>query len=331
VPTVAESANALSQGSSDVAALQLLSLDQEIAFTQYTRYVLPLDGYVFWLRTGATNVKGSLHVSIAKQQNEDETLAINKVIFSTGTAIQKFNDIDSNKIWVGSYHDIRFAFTRSDAHYKSAGIFHYVGDAVYPALANMLVDTGDQLPLSTLVVSNSLPLWLSLVSYEPVWLNPPNPAITLYPSFLVPDNLRPPYGVVHIPAEATRALSASPRLGPFRPVGNAALGTINGTTSDSTHWQLVADRVKITLYGTTNQQALDFQDLVNRFSIDQDSLGMMNTPVMVDEKRTQAELGILAMKKSITYEVSYYQSRANAAAQKLIEHASVTLYQQPLF
>lgn len=323
--TISESANALNQGSSDVAALQLISLDQSVTFTQYVRYVLPLDGYVFWLRTAAMDVSGSLHVTIAKSQNEDETLAINKVVFSTGTAIQKFNDSNPNTIWVGTFHDIRFAFTRSDAHYQAAGLFHYVGDAVYPALANMLVDTGAQLPMSTLVVSNSLPLWLSLVTYAPVWLQPPNPLITLYPSFLVPDNLRAPYGVVHVQPDATSALSNSPAIGPVRPRGNAALGTINGTTLDSSHNQMASDRVKVTLYGATNQMALDFQDLVNQYSYDMDAMGIMNTPIMVDEKRTQPELGVIAMKKTIVYDVSYYQSRANAAARQLIQKAAVTI------
>jgi len=58
VATISESANALNQGSSDVAALQLISLDQNVTFTQYVRYVLPLDGYVFWLRTASMDVSG---------------------------------------------------------------------------------------------------------------------------------------------------------------------------------------------------------------------------------------------------------------------------------
>ena len=331
MPKITESANALSQGPSDVTALQILSLDQTITFVQYTRYVLPLDGFVFWLKTQSIDVNGSLHVSIAKKQNEDETVAVNKVVFTTGTAIQKFNDIKSNTIWVGGFHDIRFAFTRSDAHYKSAKLFHYVGDAVYPALANLLVDNGDQLPLSTLVVSNSLPMWLALVAYTPVWLQPPNPLVTLYPSYAVPDNLRPPYGVVHIEPTGTRALGAAPLLGPTRPRGSAALGTVDGTTPDSSHWQLTADQVRVTLYGLTSQEALDFHDLVFQYSYDMDYMGIMNVPIVVDEKRTQPELGILAMKKTIHFEVSYYQSRVNTAARQLVEKATASIIPNPLF
>lgn len=326
MPTIEELQNSLSMGSAEAVGLQLVSLDQEVIFTQYTRYVLPLDGTVFWLKTQMMNVRGSMHITINKQQNVDETVAINRVYFTTGAAIARFNDIGPNIIWVGRYHDTLFAFTQSDAHFKQSGFFHYAGNALYPAFANMLVDTGDQLPVDTLVVSNSLPAWLSLVTYDRVWLNPPNPHITLYPSYLVPDNLRPPYGVVDIPPADTRALSSVPALGPVRPIGNAVLGQPRGTTLDSSHWQFAADRVKVTLYGTTNQQALDFYDLVMRYSMDQDIIGIMNTPIMRDEKRTQAELGILAMKKSIEFEVSYYQNRVNETARKLLLHAKAAIY-----
>ena len=129
--------------------------------------------------------------------------------------------------------------------------------------------------------------------------------------------------MVHI--DDTRQLQATPLLGPTAPVGLAAFGTVNGTTPDTTHWQLVSDRVRITLYGLTNQQALDWLDLVNSYSFDQDEIGIMSCETAVrDMKRTQAELGILAMKKVIEYRVSYYQSRANTVARQLVETALLT-------
>jgi hypothetical protein len=324
VATVNEAASQLSQGNSDTAALRVLSLDQVIPFTQYIRYVLPLDGYVFWLRTMTQGIQGSLHVTIDKRQNEDETIAINRVMFSTGSPVQAFNAMGPDKIWVGESCGQKFAFTASDNFYEAAGLHHYLGNAVYPALASQLIDVGEQLPTTTLIVSNSLPLWLSLRSYTPEWSQPPNPLLTLYPSYLVPDNLQPPYGVVHIEPNGTRQLQATPLLGPVRPVGEAAMGTVNGTTLDTTHWQLVADRVRVTLYGATNQVALDFLDLVNRYSYDLDLMGIMSSSPMRDEKRTQAELGILAMKKVVEYDVSYYQARVNTAARQLIETAVIT-------
>lgn len=314
--------------SANLAGLSTLSADQEITFELHIRWVLPLDGYVFWLGTGhSVAVKGSLHISADKQQREDETIAVNRVVLTTGDAIQEFNVIGPEQMWVGEIAGVKFAFSRSGPRYRQAGLYHYNGEAVYPALANMLVPVGNQFPKSTLIVSNSLPIWLALKTYTPIWLVPDNPEIQLYPSFLLPDNLRPPYGAVHI--RETRILQAIPRLGPTRPQGNAALGTVTGTTLDSTHWQLVADSVRITLYGLTNQQSLDFLDTIMRYSRDQDLIGIMSVSPMRDEKRTQAELGILAMKKVIDLEVSYYQTRANDTARELIEHALVSVSLPP--
>jgi hypothetical protein len=309
--------------SANIAGLRALSEDQIITFTLYVRYVLPLDGYVFWLGTGDTTpVRGSIHITADKRQLEDETISVNRVVLTTGDAIQPFNQIGPDQMWVGEAAGVRFAFSRSGPRYRAAGLYHYNGEAVYPALGNMLIPVGEQLPKTTLVVSNSLPIWLTLQFYTPVWLVPANPNITLYPSFAVPDNLAPPYGVVHIEPDGTRQLQATPLLGPVAPVGEAALGTVSGSTLDSTHWQLVADRVRITLYGTTNQQALDWLDLVNRYSFDQDTMGIMSSSPMRDAKRTQAELAMLAMKKNVDFEVSYYQARANATARALVEKVS---------
>ncbi len=56
---------------------------------------------------------------------------------------------------------------------------------------------------------------------------------------------------------------------------------------------------------------------------------MMSASAMRDEKRAQRELGVLAMKKTIEYRVSYYQTRANAVAQQLIKHAHVSVFEFP--
>jgi hypothetical protein len=292
--------------------LQAVSQNETIPFTQYQRYVLPLDGYVFWLRVSTTEIRGSLHISADRQQNEDETAAVTRVVFTTGTPVQAFQAIDPNQIWVGETAGIRFAFSRSGPKYRAADLFHYAGTAVLPALESQLVDVGAQLSPDSVVVSNSLPAWLRLKDYSPIWLNAPNPGLMLYPSFAVPDNLRPPYGVVHILPSETRALQAFPALG-------------HDTTSQ---WQLAADRVRVTLYGLTNDDALDFLNLVLQFSEDTNDVGMMAPPIIRDEKRIQPELGILAMKKTIEWEVSYFQGRVRNIARALIASASASVNSQ---
>lgn len=293
--------------------LRTLSRDEEIVFTQYIRKVLPLDGYVFWLATQSTAFRGSLHYSSNSEQREDESITINRVVFSTSTEIEAFNDIAPNTVWIADYQGMKFAFSQRGYLYSTARIFHYAGDAVYPVMYSQLMNVGDEFPDTTLIVSNSLPAWLRLVDYSPIWLVAPNPGITLYPSFAVPDNIRPPYGTVHIDPTGTRALAAFPNL--------ARRGT---------HRQLATDHVRVTLYGLTNDQAEDWQDTLNQYSYDGDVLGMMSTPIMRDEKRTQNELNILAMKKTFELDVSYNQLRVRDVARQMVEEASAVLYPSDL-
>ena len=303
MPNVDEVASEQGGFAALLAGLRVLSLDETIVFTKYIRKVMPLDGYVFWLATEPMPVQGSLHVSADKRQLEDETISVNRAILSTPTEIQPFNTIGPNTLWIGESRGLKFAFSQQGFFYKPSGIWHYAGDAVYPALESQLVELGRELSDRTLIVSNSLPAWLHLIDYDPIWLTVPNPRIMLYPSFLVPANLRPPYGVVHIPPAETRGLSDVPLLG-----------------RTASHSQLATDRAHVTLYGTTNEQAAAWYDLVVQFSRDTDAIGLMSTPpILRDEKRAQAELGVLAMKKTIDFEVSYNQAAIRRLARQMIE------------
>jgi hypothetical protein len=303
MPSVAETSGAKSQLAAGLAeGINTLSNNQTITFTKYVRYVLPLDGYVFWVRSDLagfqTNaapvtvaVQGSFHYASDTQQREDETFAINRVVFTALSEIQDFNLIEPCVMYIGEFEGVRFAFTQRKSFYRQADLYHYVGNAVYPAMASQVIDCVEQLTDRSVVVSNSLPVWLSL-----------NQIMPMFPSFLVPDNLPPVYAAVHIEPDATRALQSVPSF-----------------DSTLTHYQLVSDRVKITMYGMRNFNALDFQDYIYNYMLNDDNLfGLMNMPVIRDEKRTQAELSVIAMKKSIEFEVSYYQTRVNDVARQLI-------------
>ena len=54
------------------------------------------------------------------------------------------------------------------------------------------------------------------------------------------------------------------------------------------------------------------------YSVNTDTFGFCNSPVIVDDKRTQVEISALAMKKHFTISASYYQSTADAIARRLI-------------
>ena len=303
MPSISETSGAKHQLAAGLATgLQTLSENQQIQFTQYTQVVLPLDGYVFWVNTGQTvTAQGSLHQSIDQKQNEDETLAVNRIVFTSLVSVDEFNDISPTTIYIGTFNGARFSFNRRGPYYQQADLFHYVGDAIYPALASQVIDSPSNLPAGP-VVSNSLPVWLALNRFMP-----------MYPSFLLPANLEPPYAAVHIDPADTEALASAPLI-----------------DRTSTHTQLTKDRVRITMYGLSNSQALDFQDYVFQYITNNDNvIGLMSMPIMRDEKRTQSELNVIAMKKTFELDVSYYQTRINTLARQLITDVIAQYFPQP--
>jgi hypothetical protein len=270
--------------------INVLSQNQTVTFIEYVRQVLPADGWIFWLNTGiAIEAIGSLHIAKRLEQREDETIGINRVTFTAEQPIENFNKVAPNLMYIAEVGNIKFAFSNQDNFYKRADLYHYSGDAVYPALAEQIIDNIDDLDLDDQVVSNSLPIWLTLPESSVFGLDAPT--FQIYPSFLIPQDAEPPYASVHIGDGDTDGLAAAPTIG-----------------IEASHFQLCKDRVRITLYGVRNSDALDFQDYVNQFSINTGLIGMMNSPVMRDAKRVQTEVGVIAQKKIIEYEISYNQS-----------------------
>lgn len=284
----------------------------DVVFTKYIRYVLPLDGYVFWLRVEAATFQGSIHYGTITTQNETESTAVSRVVFTTSQDIGHLLESSPQTTWIGEHGGRKFAFSSQGFYSPNAKLFHYEGNAVYPYMESQLVDLGAQLDPSTLIVNNSLPAWLAIKEYNPIWLVPPNPGIELFPSFLVPPNLVPPYGVVHIGPETTKGLQMAPLL-----------------EQNATHHLLATEVAKITLYGLTNRQAADWFDTVMRYSQDTNAIGMMSTPAALrDEKQIQNELNVLAMKKSIEFEIAYDQQTIRDLALQLIQKVSATVVPQ---
>lgn len=316
------------------AGVESISGSQTVLFTQYVKVILPLDGFVFWVKadilsqsalTGAMLynksfhnealnakkpakkflAKGSLHIASTDLQEENETYDLNKVIFTSEDPINEdFSVIDDAHIYIGEYgNGIRFAFSRRENFYQQAGIWHYVGDAIYPFMETQIIDEPGILNTKELIVSNSLPLWLGLNNNAPFYGF--GNTIPLYPSYLVQENTRPPFGTVHIYPDSTQAIASAPSIGFL-----------------SEHSQLVRERVKIIMYGVANDYAMNFVDAVNQYSADYNYFGIMGVPpVMSDEKMKQNELGIIAQKKSIEYEISYYQNSIRDIARQIIGQA----------
>lgn len=277
-----------------------LSGDQVITFKKYNRTILPVDGYVFWVLDNTTpplQVQGSLHYDTDQQQRADETIGINKVVFTTQTSVAAFNDISNGVAYIGAIDNIRFAFTSMKRRYAQAGTFHYQGDAIYPVMNPQISDTAPD--LLNRVATNSMPIWLSL-----------NQVVQLYPAFLLPSNFAPPYGGVEI--THTHPLQAAAFF-----------------DSTKTHSQLISENVKIITHGLRNDAVLDFLDSLIQYSLDTDAFGIQNMPVVQDVIRGQSELGIIAQKKMIELEINYYQTRTQAIARQMINAANIEFAPDP--
>jgi hypothetical protein len=307
------------------AGVEQISQNQEITFTRYVKVILPADGFVFWVRSGllgpsalvnasAANesgpnqsaplgeietrtVKGSLHYSTDQVQREDETYGLNKVVFTSLEKIDEFNEVSPQVMWLGTWQGIRFSFSMRGMFYQQADLHHYIGEAVIPAISSQIIDDIAGFDTIRPVVSNSLPIWLTLNAIMPV-----------YPSFLVDENIVPPFASIHIDPSRTTALQAVPYL-----------------DSQSSHWQLASDHVRVTIYGLRNASALDYLDYVLGFMRNSEAMGLQNMPIVRDEKRTQDELTVLAMKKTIEFQVDYHQHSAREIGRKFILSCIPTL------
>lgn len=285
-----------------------ISESQQIDFRPYKRITLPTDGSVFWVASGdAVKFTGSFHYSTDQNQNEDESASANFVIFTALEEVNALNEVAPDSMYIGEFEGVLFAFNQRIPYYKQSGLFHYRGNAVTSVMRAQIVDNLGDILESMPVITNSLPLWLAL-----------NRMVDMYPSFLVPANLTPPYAAVHIGATDTEALQA---VADHAPVFQMSAGEIVKPLNviGSTRSQLTRDRVRITLWGMRSGMAQSFLDYILDWMSSSDTMGLMNMPIIRDDKKTQSEMNILGQKKVIDFEVSYHQSAADACAKKLIK------------
>jgi hypothetical protein len=334
--TVAEASGAKSQlGASLAAAVDSISEFQKITFTLYRKVTLPLDGFVFWVRgtfvdtslvpntttlntdtatiiaAPTVTAKGSLHYSTDLSQNQDQTFATNRVVFTSEVEVADLNVIDPDIMYLAEHNGIRFAFSSRGFFYEQANLWHYHGDAVYPDLETQIVDDPSTFNVNNIIVSNSTPIWLSF-NRTPMedWdlIGPPN--VPIYASYLLPANAQPPFISVHVDPASTKSVLAGSRMGP-----------------DSSTSQLCTESVQFTLIGLNNNSAQDFLDYIGQYTLNNpDVVGLMNSPAIRDDKRTQVELQTLAQKKFIDIDVNYYQSRVRSITRTTFQQVLVQYF-----
>jgi hypothetical protein len=278
--------------------LKTLSKGDTVVFTRYVKKILPLDGFIFWVKASllvgevapfTQTYLASVHTSVNSDMRPTENPDINNVIFTAvDDIVQNFNDVDTQTLWVGSLDGLRFSFNKQGRFYKEAGLYHYMGDAIYPINDNMLIDDIDDLDLTNAVVSNSMPLWLAL-----------DEVVTLYNAYLVPTNKRPPYAVINV--KNSEALTLTPLK-----------------THRNERYQLCKDTIEITLYGARNNLVSDFIEVINQYSLNLEEIGIMNQPIAKDLQIPQAEINVITMAKKIDLEINYYQSRIKDETRNLI-------------
>lgn len=300
--SITEIANAPGQLAASLhAGLDLIRDGQEIVFRRYNLQVLPLDGFLFWVLDMAADpitVQGSMHATNEKTQTEDASNSVNSLVFTSKEEIDAINQVSPTQIYMGTFNGVRFAFRDLVNVYKQAGLFHYRCQAVNSYMESQVIDNPATVNLTDVVVSNSLPMWLAL-----------NANGAVYPSFAVPPNIKPPYIVAHIDPNQTNSLQVAPFV---------------DTTGSSYH--LATDTVRFTTYGLRHAEAVDYLAYLMDASLPDDApFGVMGMPIIRDEKRTQVDIQVLAERKTITFEVSYYQARMQQIAMQLILSAGITI------
>ncbi|EAP3677177.1 hypothetical protein EAP82_24405, partial [Salmonella enterica] len=275
----------LTQGLDDLSRFQV------VTFTKYIRKVLPLDGFVFWVKASVlssapdsepdtVNVKGYLHLTTESIQDDEQLYDRNVVTFTAQADIDPFNDIGSDVLYIGEFFGIQFSFSRRTGLNEPANLYHYSGEAIFPYMRSQIINSADDIDLADVVVSNSLPIWLSLSQFMP-----------MYPAMLSVQNLVPPYATV--------------KCGEPSPVAGAFC-----LDEKQNQYQLVSEDVTITVTGLRNAAIEDFLRYVQDYTLsDKAEMGVMNIPVIQDERITQNELNIIAMRKKVKFKVNYYQQR----------------------
>lgn len=298
-----------------IAGISLISAEQLFTFTLYKRVVLPIDGFVFWVKAQCMDSAfltpqeqlfftfesmGSLHLSQQSAQESETTYTTSNFYFTTKNEVEPLAEIAPDSLYVLTREDgSRIAFNTQTNRYQLAGLWHYRGRAVFSTFASQIIDNPLDLDKCERIVSNSLPIWLAMSQK----------CFPIYPSFLSPLNLKPPYITVDI--QSTEAMGQFPIFSP--------------TQSQS---QLVVDTIKFTTFGLGNNQILDFQRMILDNS-EYDDYGIMNMPVPVDEKVAQTEFQFIAQKKTMQLKVNYYQERSRTIARRLITQALIGLTPVP--
>lgn len=363
MPTVADT---LLTGRSPIGAalatgVDTLSYRQTITFELYVRVVLPIDGYVFWVKSTLVSPSallnaaqcntfqanqssrpqalppevpaprfdalGSFHYITDSRQVDDANYSANRVVFSSEVPLQDMNSIGPNLLYIGTFDGPAPTAQQPVEPRGTTPIrFAFSSRGAFYRQTDLYHYTGYAVysTMSTQVVDDpaSLHPEFAIVSNSlPMWLY----FAQVTPPWHV-DIPRP--NVPFFPS----MLATDNEVPPFvtvkiDPANTTSFQMAPALDRFNSGQMLAHDTVTLTLYGCNNSVAQDLFQSILQYSYDSDTtFGILSAmPIPRDEKEGQNELNTIAQKKTIVFEVSYNQTAVRNLARQLIEKALVTV------
>jgi len=299
VTTTTEIENTLFEG------YQQLSGQQKITFTKYVQRVLPVDGWVFWVKASLIDgeaapftkvYSGTLHQSVNQTQEATKTNAVTNIILTANKPIDELKEVSATVMWLGEYDGSKFSFNVQNAFYDNARQYHYAGDAVYVENTPNIIDDIDDLDLENGIVTNCIPVFITL-----------NEQVQIYPAFLAPTNLKPPYATIEV--KDTRGIAAGQSYNPFEDSG-----------------MLQWDKVELTIYGLRKKQLSDFLKYLENQQLVTEAFGMYWLPSVQNENVPQSEINVLTNKKVLNFDVNYTFDAVRSQAEAFIRSITVDFF-----
>jgi hypothetical protein len=344
MPSITETAQVRTPyGALNAEGEAVISFDQVITFELYVRLVLPLDGFVYWIKAAALSdsalmnsgmgmnsavlnqtqrlapatsfsAKGTLHYETSGEQTVEKNYARNRVIFTALEPIQDLNSVGDNLLYIARFDAPGPSASQAPASTTEIR-FAFQGRGSYFQQMNLWHYYGDSVypTMASQIVDDprSLSTTRLIVSNSlPFWLN-----FNLYnPLWPVPVS-RPnvPLFPAMLSPDNMKTAYGAVDVETTEGVQSAPLLTLR-----TNHYQQAKDTVKLVMYGADNDVCQDFLDSFLQYSYDTELFGIMNIPIFRDEKEGQTEFSTLAKKKSALFEISYNQAAVRDVARQLI-------------
>lgn len=352
--TAVEAASARTPWGAPLAAgVDTIGFKQEIVFDLYVQVILPLDGYVYWVRAAnltksallnviglndgilinqspsvavpnqSFKAMGSFHYATDTRQTDDANYSANRVIFTSEVPVQDLNSVSPRTMYIGTFDGPTDA-SPDEPRSTTAIRFAFSSRGSFYQQANLWHYTGFAIypTMETQIIDDARSFnttQLIVSNSLPIWLaynhyNPPWPVPVPRPAINFYPAMLSPDNLA--PPFATVMIGDDTQSLAGAPYLDPA------TTTQS---NLAQDRVSLTIYGANNDVAMSLLQSLLQYSYDTEDFGILDISTVRDVREGQNELNILAQKKRIQFDISYVQSTVRKVARKLVEKCLVNV------